>query len=237
MATHNEVRAVLFDLDGTLVDTLPDIAWSLNHILVRHGLATLPLQQVRAMIGGGVSAMIERAAKGLDAQRQEQLLADYAQCYQGNLVQRSRVFAGCLALLETVAAKGLPMVVVTNKAQALAEQVVEALLPRPGFVAVLGHRQGAALKPAPDIALQASRLLEVAPAHCLFVGDTPTDLLTAQAAGMPAAAVAWGYGGREALLEQRPRFFCEQPLHLLRALRPEPARPSASHPAAATGSR
>jgi phosphoglycolate phosphatase len=237
MTTNMQVRAVLFDLDGTLVDTLPDIAWCLNHVLARHGLATLQAQQVRGMIGGGVAAMIERAADGLAVELRQRLHADYAHCYQENLVQRSRPFSDCLTLIDTLAAQGLPMVVVTNKAHALAERVVEALLPSQCFAAVLGHREGARLKPAPDIALQAAQRLELPPAHCLFVGDTTTDLLTAQAAGMPAAAVGWGYGGRDALLELRPQFYCDQPLHLLRALRPQPVRPSTSHPAAATGSQ
>ncbi|UVL18501.1 HAD-IA family hydrolase [Pseudomonas sp. B21-023] len=231
-----DIRAVLFDLDGTLVDTLPDIAWCLNHVLTLHGLRALQPDEVRGMIGGGVSAMLERAAVGLDAEQRQRLHDDYSSCYHDNLVQRSRAFPGCVDLIETIAGKGLPMAVVTNKAHPLAERVVQGLLPAQRFGAVLGHRPGERLKPAPDIALRAAKRLGIDPGHCLFVGDTPIDLLTAKAAGMPAAAVGWGYGVWQALLEQRPQFHCQQPLHLLRALGPEQVRHRASQSATPIGS-
>ncbi|MEW9679864.1 HAD family hydrolase [Pseudomonas sp. TE50-2] len=231
-----DIRAVLFDLDGTLVDTLPDIAWCLNHVLTLHGLRTLQPDEVRGMIGGGVAAMLERAAVSLDAEQRQRLHDDYSSCYHDNLVRRSRVFPGCIGLIERIAGKGLPMAVVTNKAHTLAERVVQGLLPAQRFAAVLGHRPGERLKPAPDIALQAAERLGIDPGHCLFVGDTPVDLLTAKAAGMPAAAVGWGYGEWQALLEQRPQFHCQQPLQLLRALRPEQVRHCASQSATPIGS-
>ncbi|WP_194788917.1 HAD family hydrolase [Pseudomonas sp. UFMG81] len=234
MTQLNEVHAVLFDLDGTLVDTLPDIAWCLNQVLEQHRLPELPMDRVRAMVGGGVAAMIEQVAQGrADAAR---LHTDYSACYRQNLVRLSRPYTGIGPLLEALAARGLPMAVVTNKAHALAVELVAHLLPADAFAVVLGHQPGQRLKPAPEIALRAAERLGVAPAHCLFVGDTAIDLLTAQAAGMPVAAVGWGYGEATLLHAHGPQLYCEHPHQLLAALRPATVTPPASQPVERTGS-
>ena len=225
MARLSEAQAVLFDLDGTLVDTLPDIAWCLNQVLAQHQLAALPEARVRALVGGGVAAMIEQVAREQRASDAGRLLADYSACYRQHLVQYSRPYAGIERLLETLAARGLPIAVVTNKAHVLALQVLEQLLPTTAFGAVMGHRPGQPLKPAPDAALLAAERLGVAPVHCLFVGDTPIDLLTAHAAGMPVVAAGWGYGEPETLRAHGPQLYCQTTDQLLAALRPTAVSP------------
>lgn len=220
-----DVRAVLFDLDGTLVDTLPDIAWCLNHVLQQHRLPLLPEKSVRALVGGGVAAMIERVAAEHGVPDAQRLQADYSACYRQHLVRLSRPYAGVVPLLEVLGARGLPMAVVTNKAHALAMEVVQHLLPANAFAVVLGHQPGQRLKPAPDAALQAAERLGVVPADCLFVGDTPIDLRTAQAAGMPVAAAGWGYGEPGVLRAHAPQLYCEHPHQLLAALCPAAVQP------------
>ncbi len=220
-----DVRAVLFDLDGTLVDTLPDIAWCLNHVLGQHRLPPLAVESVRALVGGGVAAMIERVAHEHGVEDAQHLQAAYSACYRQHLVKLSRPYAGVEPLLEALGARGLPMAVVTNKAHALALQVVEYLLPTNAFAVVIGHRAGQRLKPAPDAALQAAERLGVAPGHCLFVGDTAIDLLTAQAAGMSAVAAGWGYGEPDVLHDHNPQLYCEHPHQLLAAMCPAAGQP------------
>lgn len=210
--------AVIFDLDGTLVDTLPDIVWCLNHVLQEQGYLPLSLETISAYVGGGTGAMLERVAARLGIVDDKALHEHYIACYQQHLVQFSRPFDGVPELLEGCRRLQLPMAIVTNKAHDMALQVAAQLFPSGTFELVLGQRRGHPLKPQPDAALEAARYLAVEPARCLFVGDTVIDLMTARAAGMHCAAVTWGYGPVYALQAQAADLYCEQPAELLRAL-------------------
>ncbi|WP_347927312.1 HAD-IA family hydrolase [Pseudomonas helvetica] len=218
MASRLRVEAVLFDLDGTLVDTLPDITWCLNQVLLEHGCPALTAQTVRGYIGGGTTAMIERVAAQFGIADAIALHQRYVTLYQHNLVQFSRPFSGVLELLEGCRQLQLPLAIVTNKAEEMALQVSRTLLPQNVFGPILGHRTGRSLKPQPDVAWEAARRLSVDPQRCLFVGDTEIDLKTARAAGMYSAAVTWGYGLTQTLQALAPDFCCEQPAGLLRIL-------------------
>ncbi|MBU6956834.1 HAD-IA family hydrolase [Pseudomonas sp. CVAP len=218
MASRLRVEAVLFDLDGTLVDTLPDITWCLNQVLLEHGCPALTAQTVRGYIGGGTTAMIERVAAQFGIADAIALHQRYVTLYQHNLVQFSRPFSGVLELLEGCRQLQLPLAIVTNKTEEMALQVSRTLLPQNAFGPILGHRTGRSLKPQPDVAWEAARRLSVDPQRCLFVGDTEIDLKTARAAGMYSAAVTWGYGQTHTLQAQAPNFCCEQPAGLLRIL-------------------
>jgi phosphoglycolate phosphatase len=219
MASRLRVEAVLFDLDGTLVDTLPDITWCLNQVLLEHGCPALTTEIVCGYIGGGTTAMIERVATQFGVADALAMHQRYVALYQNNLVQFSRPFSGVLELLEGCRRLEVPLAIVTNKADKMARQVADALLPQNTFGTILGHRAGRALKPQPDVAWEAARRLSVDPHHCLFVGDTEIDLQTARAAGMHSAAVTWGYGLTPDLQAQAPNLCCEHPAELLRSLR------------------
>ncbi|MCU1752673.1 HAD family hydrolase [Pseudomonas sp. 6D_7.1_Bac1] len=218
MASRLRVEAVLFDLDGTLVDTLPDITWCLNQVLLEHGCPALTAQTMRGYIGGGTTAMIERVATQFGIADTIALHQRYVTLYQHNLVQFSRPFSGVLELLEGCRQLQLPLAIVTNKAEEMALQVSRTLLPQNAFGPILGHCTGRSLKPQPDVAWEAARRLSVDSQRCLFVGDTEIDLKTARAAGMYSAAVTWGYGLTHTLQAQAPNFCCEQPAGLLRIL-------------------
>ena len=218
MATRLRVEAVLFDLDGTLVDTLPDITWCLNQVLLEHGCPAQTAETVRGYIGGGVTAMIEQVATGFGIADGAAMHQRYVTLYQNNLVQFSRPFSGVPALLEGCRQLQVPLAIVTNKTEEMALQVADALLPQNAFGTILGHRTGRALKPQPEVAWEAARRLSVDPQHCLFVGDTEIDLKTARAARMYSAAVTWGYGLTPDLQALAPNFCCEQPAGLLRIL-------------------
>lgn len=218
MKSRLRLEAVLFDLDGTLVDTLPDITWCLNQVLLEHGCPALTAQTVRGYIGGGATAMIERVATQFGIADALAMHQRYVTLYQNNLVQFSRPFSGVLALLEGCRQLQVPLAIVTNKADEMARQVADALLPQNTFGTILGHRVGRSLKPQPEVAWEAARRLSVDPQRCLFVGDTEIDLQTARAAGMHSAAVTWGYGLTPDLQAQTPNFCCEHPAELLRIL-------------------
>lgn len=218
MTSRLRVEAVLFDLDGTLVDTLPDITWCLNQVLLEHGCPGLTSETVRGYIGGGTTAMSERVAAQFGIVDAVALHQRYVALYQHNLVQFSRPFSGVLELLEGCRQLQLPLAIVTNKAEEMALQVSTTLLPQNAFGPILGHRAGRSLKPQPEVAWEAARWLSVDPQRCLFVGDTEIDLQTARAAGMYSAAVTWGYGLTPDLQAQAPNLCCEHPAELLRIL-------------------
>jgi phosphoglycolate phosphatase len=192
------IEAIAFDLDGTLVDSAPDIRCALNAALEEAGLDHFDLDTVRAWIGDGPDALIAQALcwHGIDAD--ESMHARLRKAFDAYTLaaplQSGGVFHGIAELVAGLAGS-LPMVVVTNKPTALARAVLGAA----GLLRFVSGVHGADAadqrKPAPYLLLAAAQRLGVAPARLLMVGDAPPDLFAAQAAGCPAALVAWGYGG------------------------------------------
>jgi N-acetyl-D-muramate 6-phosphate phosphatase len=185
-------EALLFDLDGTLVDTAPDLARATNALRAHHGLAPLPYATIRAQVSNGGSALvtlaldIAREAEGHDEARAF-LLAAYGQA----VAEESRVFAPLEQLLERWEGAGRPWGIVTNKPRAYAEPLVAALALRPG--ALICADDLPVKKPAPDPLWEAARRLGATPAACWYIGDHLRDMQAARAAGMAAVAVGYGY--------------------------------------------
>ncbi|MBT2322819.1 HAD-IA family hydrolase [Variovorax paradoxus] len=196
------IDAIAFDLDGTLVDSAPDIRAALNAALEQAGLEHFDLDSVRAWIGDGPDALIAHAlcqhgiAPG-DALR-ARLRRDFDAATLAAPLQFGGVFQGIAELVDGLR-RALPMVVVTNKPTPLARAVLGAAGLLPLLAGVHGADAATQRKPAPFLLLAAARQLGIAPERLLMVGDGPHDLLAAHAAGCPAALVAWGYGGRAAV--------------------------------------
>lgn len=184
--------ALLFDLDGTLVDTAPDLARATNALRAHHGLAPLPYPVIRAQVSNGGSALVTLAldlvkdAEGHEAARTF-LLAAYGEA----VADESRVFPPLAPLLDRWEAGGRPWGIVTNKPRAYAAPLVEALGLAPG--ALLCADDLPVKKPDPAPLLEAARRLGVAPHACWYLGDHLRDMQAARAAGMAAVAVGWGY--------------------------------------------
>jgi phosphoglycolate phosphatase len=191
--------AIAFDLDGTLIDTAPDIASALNAALAGEGLPPASDAQVRGWIGDGPDRLIRRALEVLAVAAAEDLVArlrdGFAQATLATPMDRGQVFDGIATLLDGLQAAGLPLRVVTNKPTALSREVLAAagLLDR--FGAVHGADRPDQRKPAPTLLLEAAAALGIAPARLLMVGDSLNDLRCARAAGCPVAWCDWGYGG------------------------------------------
>jgi phosphoglycolate phosphatase len=183
------LAAVLFDLDGTLVDTLIDIADAMNHALASLGLPTHRHDDYREWIGGGVASLVEHTVS--DAARRGAVRQAFAVRYADALIVASAPYPGIPALLDGLAARGLPLAVVTNKPAGLADAMIQALLPG-RFAAIVGQRDEVPAKPDPAMARAAAAALGVAPGTCALVGDTAIDIATARAAGMRSVGVAWG---------------------------------------------
>lgn len=221
-SADGSIRALAFDLDGTLVDSAPDIGHALNSALRDEGFAAFELERVREWIGDGPDVLIERALAALSVHDETTLHARLrlgfdAATFRSPLGQ-GRVFDGIDALLSRLR-PAWPMAVVTNKPTALARAVLDAAGLLPYFAAVYGADTAVQRKPAPDMLLRAAAEFGLGPAQLLMVGDSGADLRAAQAAGAPSAWVEWGYAGAKPL-PLSPRWRIAQPAQLWAILNP-----------------
>lgn len=188
------IGAIIFDLDGTLIDSLPGISASLNRALAAAGWAPHPQERVRNFIGDGSWWLARRALPvaapdSSVAAVEAYFKADYAQSWADG----TRLFAGILPLLCELNRCRLPLAVLSNKPDEFTVKIVQRLLPEVVFTAVRGAIAGIPLKPDPAAAIALAQELGLEPARVLFVGDSRVDAQTADRAGMPAALVVWGY--------------------------------------------
>lgn len=195
------IRAVLFDLDGTLLDSLADIEQSMNIVLQERGLVGHPLDSYRAFVGDGVTKLVERALPPEGRGREEiaACVDRMREVYGKRCSDRTRPYDGIAELLDALVERGLPLAVLSNKPHDLTVRLVSELLPRWSFAFVFGERPGVPRKPDPTSAREVAALLGVEPRDCLYVGDTPTDMATANAAGMPSVGACWGFRDAEEL--------------------------------------
>jgi len=191
---------LVFDLDGTLVDTAPDLVGTLNVVLAREGLPVVPYDDARAMIGGGAKAMLVR---GLEAdgraatpELMERLFADFLAHYAGHIADRSRPFPGLTDALDALAGKGHRLAVCTNKLEGLSVQLLRALDLAGRFAAICGQDTFGIQKPDPEILRRTIAAAGGATSAAIMIGDSETDIRTARAAGIPVIAVDFGYSER-----------------------------------------
>lgn len=202
-------KAVIFDLDGTLFDTLPDIQSVLNSTLEKFGLPTLDSEQVRSYIGNGARELVRLAIGENNFFRLDEILSYYKKEYEKNDGSLSRFFDGEETFLSELKAEGVKLAVFTNKPHAVALKTNEVYFKRFSFDYILGQTDDLPLKPAPDGVYKILRVLGVDKSQCLFVGDGETDVKTAQNAGMECVSVLWGYRKKEQLRKAGATRFVE----------------------------
>lgn len=190
------VVAVLFDLDGTLIDSAPDLAGAGNDLRAARGLAPLPYALFRPMVGAGARGMLKIALSlGPDDPGFTELRDEFLSLYQGRMTRETQVFDEMRPVLAALKAGGLPWGIVTNKAKRLTDPLVRALGLFDEAVAVVSGDTTPHAKPHPAPLLEAARLMGVAPESCVYVGDDLRDVQAGRAAGMRTVAVGWGYLG------------------------------------------
>jgi phosphoglycolate phosphatase len=193
------IRAVLFDLDGTLADTAPDLAAALNRLLAEDGRAPVPLARARPVTSSGARGMLQ-AGFGIDPQhpRYEGLKARFLDLYAEGVCRETRLFDGIAELLAALEGRGLAWGVVTNKPERFTVALLEALALRGRAACVVGGDTTERAKPHPDPLFHAARALNVEVTRCVYVGDDLRDVQAARAAGMRVIAAAYGYLGDHA---------------------------------------
>ena len=183
-------KALVFDLDGTLLDTIADLGEAVNYALEKRGFPPHTLAEYRGMVGNGVRKLVERACP---VNLLDECLADFMAYYESHIDVHTAPYAGMPELLQELSAAGVALAVASNKFQSGAEYLVRKLFPGIPFVAILGNREGFPLKPDPAIVETVLEQAGVAKADAALIGDSATDMKTAANAGVPGIAVAWGY--------------------------------------------
>ncbi|MBV5303573.1 MAG: HAD family hydrolase [Chlorobium sp.] len=196
-------KAVIFDLDGTLLDTLQDLLNTLNTVLEQHKYPLHTIDECQFLVGQGMSELIRKALpEGVGTpQTINRLLTEFLAHYADNWNVHSRPYPGIKALLDMISRKGLKMAILSNKADHFTRLCAEQLLKEWTFDVVMGHHSGIAHKPDPAGALLVARMLGEEPSSILYVGDSGIDMLTATRAGMFPLGVLWGFRPESELLE------------------------------------
>lgn len=218
------MKAAIFDLDGTLVDTIDDIAAAVNGALARRGLPTHDAASYKRMVGNGFRNLVTKAlppALAEDPEAVRSLHEEAAANYEAHCLDLSRPYAGVGGLLAALAAAGVPMAVLSNKPDPLTKKVVAALLPGVPFVLVRGETADFPRKPDPASALDAARRLGAAPSEIAYLGDSDVDMRTARSAGMLALGAAWGFRGAAELRSAGAAEILDEPAAMLRHFRRE----------------
>ena len=192
-------KAVIFDLDGTLLDSLNDILAVLNHTLDKFGLHQITREQAQSYIGNGARELVRLAIGSENTDRLDEILAYYKSEYAVSDNKLASLYEGEDAALYALKERGVKIAILTNKPHAAAMRANGIFFEKFGFDLILGQTDGIALKPAPDAVYKIIEELRVNKQDCLFVGDGETDVETAKNAGIDCVSVLWGYRTKEQL--------------------------------------
>ena len=210
-------KLVIFDLDGTLLDTIADLAESANHTLKQLGYPTRDVETIRTFVGNGVNKLLFRALP--DEEKTEEnmmrMRTHFVPYYDAHNADLSAPYPGIVALLEELQAKGLRMAAASNKYQEATVKLVKHYFPMIDFVEVLGQREGINVKPDPTIVFDILQKAGVSKEETLYVGDSGVDMQTAINAGVDAIGVTWGFRPRTELEDFQPMGLIDQAEELL----------------------
>jgi phosphoglycolate phosphatase len=209
------IEAILFDLDGTLVDTLDDITKGVNTCLEAMGEGPRSREEVRMMVGDGVDTLCRRALNGPDPAKVSEMVARLRAYYGELLVDTAAPYQGIEAMLEVVLKKGVRVSVLSNKPDAMTREIVERMFKQDTFEIIVGHREDLPRKPDPAGALWIAKRMNLPPEAFLFVGDSEVDLATGRAAGMNVLGVTWGFRTEDELNAAGARSLAHQPEDIL----------------------
>ena len=211
------MQLIVFDLDGTLINSLEDLADSANHVLAEHSFPTHAVDAYRYFVGDGVRKLIERILPAEERKdwRIEQCRKEFVDYYKIHMEDKTSVYEGIADLLKTLKARGLKIAVATNKVNIAVAPLMAKYFPEIRFDSMIGQREGIPVKPAPQIMFDILKETGCQPSETLHVGDTATDMQLAHNAGVTPVGVLWGYRPLEELQEAGAKFIIEKPEELL----------------------
>ena len=199
-------KLVIFDLDGTLLDTIADLAMATNHALQQLGYPTRPVDEIRTFVGNGINKLLERSLP--DSEKSEantlHLRTHFLPYYDAHNADLSTPYPGIPSLLQTLQQKGLMIAVASNKYQTATVKLIHHYFHDISFVEILGQREGVPVKPDPSIVSDIIQKAGVSKEEVLYVGDSNVDMQTAHNAGVDAIGVAWGFRPRAELEALQP---------------------------------
>jgi phosphoglycolate phosphatase len=216
-----QFEGVLFDLDGTLVNSLDDIADSMNTVLQQQHFPAHPNEDYKLFIGNGLRNLVRTVLPEAYRTNEElvsECLASMIELYNANCLNKTKLYAGITELLDKLTAAGIRLSILSNKNDALTKKIVQALLPQWNFERVAGLTTEALKKPNPAEALRIAREMDISPERILYVGDSGTDMQTATNAGMLAVGVLWGFRSEDELLSNGAKALAKYPADLIKML-------------------
>lgn len=207
-------QAAIFDMDGTILDTLEDLMVSTNYALSQYQMPTRNLEEVRLAVGNGLLKLVERVVPaGTAEERIHQVHQTLVSYYQTHCAVQTAPYPGILPLLQSLRAQGVLTAVVTNKVDSAAQKLCQTYFPGL-FDAAVGERDGIRKKPAPDSVNEVLRELRLKPEEAVYIGDSEVDLQTAANAGMDCIGVSWGFRGKEFLEVHGAQVIVDEPVDI-----------------------
>lgn len=206
---------ILFDLDGTVLDTLADLVNSVNHVLAEFGYPLRSTEEIRSFLGNGIRKLMERALPGaVESERFEEILNCFREYYTAHCEEETKPYSGITSMIEKMKAEGITVGLVSNKNDGAVQALVKSFFPGI-FDVVVGQQEPITPKPASDMVDFALKILGLPNERCLYVGDSEVDRMTAQNAGMDCALVTWGFRDPEFLAVLDAKVLISQPNELI----------------------
>ncbi len=207
--------AIIFDLDGTLLNTLEDLTDSVNYALTSNGFAARTIEEVRVFVGNGIRKLIERAVpKNVSAEAVDSVFETFKNHYLGNMMNKTKPYDGIMELLRMLNERGITMGIVSNKYDPGVKGLNESFFGKYIKVAI-GESAGIAKKPAPDTVYAAIREMGIEKENTVYVGDSDVDIATAANSGLDCISVTWGFRDREFLQEKGAAVIIDTPFEIL----------------------
>lgn len=213
-----DFKTYIFDLDGTLLSTLNDLASSTNYALRWAGMPERTIEEVRMFVGNGVKLLMERSIpEGVNNPKFEETYAKFREHYMEHNLDTTRPYDGVPELLHELKRRGKHLAIVSNKFYAATQDLAKHFFPDTIEVAI-GERENIRKKPAPDTVLEALRQLNVSKEDAVYIGDSDVDIMTAKNCGLPCISVLWGFRDKDFLIEHGGSLFVEKPIEILSRL-------------------